>query len=179
MKNLHGWTKSALIILVLVLLQGCKPEFPPSIKTKMLEPKDFPKGWLVFRETSGLEWGGKSYNIGFDYGTKLEDPGIGHGLIVYPDGKSAVSGFEEYKSIFTQIWKEPIEADFTPMMPEDLIEYKCVKSLTNGKLVQDCLVIQQHGNFISAIDATIGEPITFDVLNSILKSIDEKLNKSK
>jgi hypothetical protein len=171
--------KRAFLVLCF-LLDACAPSIPSYVRDLMITTNDVPSGWAHQGENITDEWGGTKYTIGFGYGNDVTDPAIGHQLIVYSDKPSAIKGYEEYKNwIFTEIWVKPNEASFKPSNPGDIFEYRCDSLIINGEPLMDCLILQQHGSYVSAIDVRLGVPLTFDSLNSILKSIDEKMNKGE
>lgn len=158
---------------------SCAPSPNPSISHMILSSNEAPSGWIRFGEAESIEWGGESYSVSFAYGDNLHSPQIGHSIILYSSESEAIDGYSEYKNwIFTDIWKTPSESDFTPINLHDQFEYKCKEVRINGMKRMDCLILQQHNNLVSVLDIRMGEPLTFDEVNSILKSIDQNLNES-
>ena len=169
--------KSVILGLSILLLAGCGNSVPDEIRYKMMGSDDVPSDWVIFNEDSGEDWGGQMYNVHFGYGSEPEDPAVEHQLIIYTDSAEAIAGFEEYRDfIYVEGWSKPAEADFVPASPDDKLEYQCAELKINSEMTYNCFVLQQHENYVSAIGARLGKSITFDVLNSTLRSIDAKLN---
>lgn len=172
-------TKKVLFVLLGLVLAGCSTSVPPEMRAIMMDTEDIPSEWIIFNESTGDEWGGEMYNIGFAYGNESTAAAIEQQLIVYPNVDAAVKGFGEYKAyIYTNEWATPAEADFSPMMPADLFEYRCTDQELDHVLLKNCLILQHHNNYVSAVGASLSGPLTFDALNAALKSIDEKLNSN-
>jgi hypothetical protein len=170
-------TKLALFVLLGGLLAGCSTGVPVEMRAMMVGTEDIPPEWIIFKESTGEDWGGQLYNIAFAYGNESESPALEHQLIVYSDAAAATNGYEEYKSyIYVEDWSVPSEVNFSPMKPEDKVEYRCTDREIDHVMTKICFILQQHDQYVSALGLNMGGPLTFDVLNSILKSIDQKLN---
>jgi hypothetical protein len=169
--------KIGVLVLFGLLLAGCATHVPDEMRAVMLGQEDIPSSWIIFNESTGEEWGGDMYNIGFAYGNESTAAAIEQQLIVYADADAAVKGFGEYKDyIYTDKWSTPAEADFSPMTSSDLYEFKCADQELDHVLLKNCLVLQQHDNYVSAVGASVSGPLTFEALNAALKSIDKKMN---
>ncbi|MBI2332019.1 MAG: hypothetical protein HYU84_07670 [Chloroflexi bacterium] len=171
-------TKIALFVFLGVLLSSCSTSVPAEMRAMMVGTEDIPAEWIIFKESTGKDWGGQLYNIAFAYGNESESPALEQQLIVYADAAAALDGFEEYKGyMYVEGWSVPPEVNFSPITLEDKFEYKCMDQEIDHVLTKICFILQQHKNYVSALGVHMGDPVTFDVLNSVLKSIDEKLNK--
>ena len=168
-----------LFVLAGIMIAGCSSGVPAEMRALMIGTEDIPAEWIIFKESTGKDWGGELYNVAFAYGNESESPALEHQLIVYSDAAAAVNGFEEYKGyIYAGDWSTPLEADFSPMAPKDKFEYKCTEREIDHVLTTICFVLQHHNNYVSALGVHLGGPLTFDVLNEILNSIDGKLNSN-
>ena len=155
--------KIILFVLIGVLLAGCYER--PTGNAR-----------IIFKESTAEDWGGELYNVAFAYGNESTDPALEHQLIVYTDEAAAKAGFEEYSAyIFVQEWQPPAEATFTPSTVDDLFAYKCVTREIEHVMLTNCLVLQQHGIYVSALGVQMGGPVTFETVDAVLKAIDGKL----
>ncbi len=165
-----------LFMLMGILLAGCSTSVPPEMRALMMGAEDIPQEWLVFKESTAEDWGGKLFHVAFAYGNKSTDPALEHQLIVYENEAAAGKGFEEYSNyMFVSEWQTPVEATFTPSTPDDQFEYKCVTREIEHVMLTSCFILQQHGSYISALGVQMGGPVTFEVVDSVLTAIDEKL----
>lgn len=169
--------KLTFVILFGLVLAGCTSNVPADMRLMMMDQEDIPSEWIIFNESTGEEWGGEVYNIGFAYGNESTSAAIEQQLIVYSDATAAVKGFGEYTGyMYTAGWSTPVEANFAPMTAGDLYEFKCADQELDHTVLKNCLVLQQHDNYVSAVGASVSGPLTFEALNSALKAIDAKLN---
>jgi len=169
--------KISILFVLAILLAGCSTSVPVEMRALMVGTEDIPQEWIIFKESTSEDWGGELYNVAFAYGNEPYSPAVEHQLVVYFDKTAAIKGFEEYKGyIYSPEWMIPPEADFSPSAVEDLFEYKCTELEVDHVLVINCFILQQHGSYISALGVQMGDPLTFEVLNGILQSIDEKIN---
>ena len=174
MKNIR------IIFLVLtgLLLAGCSGNVPPEMRARMMGTEDIPAEWIIFKESTGKDWGGQLYTVAFAYGNESESPALEQQLIMYEDAASAVNGFDEFNAyIFSEEWTVSPEITFSPSASEDKFAAKCTEREIDHVLTKICFVLHQHKNKVSALGVHLGGPITFDVLNSILVSIDTKLDQ--
>ena len=163
---------------LIFLITSCIPSIPPDVQSLMVTSNNIPTGWVNTGENFDEKWGGTVYIVGFDYGKDVLSSGITHGVIEYTDKQSAIAGYEEYKkAIYRDFWFTPTEIEFTPSESNDLYTYKCVDSVkVNDTYVFDCLALQQHDNYVSAVQMRMGNPLTLEALSSILETIDHNFN---
>ena len=166
-----------ILILLGVVLAGCAKNVPPEMREKMMGEEDVPSDWIIFNEATGEDWGGQLYNIAFAYGNESESPALEQQLIVYSDEVAALAGYDEFsKYIFVEGWDVSPEITFSPSTATDMFEARCTDREIDHVMTKICFVLQQHSNYVSALGVHMGGPITFEVLNSVLKSLDAKLN---
>ncbi len=169
--------KNVLLLLMGMVLAGCAKSVPPEMRAMMVGTEDIPQEWIIFKESTAEDWGGDLYNIAFAYGNESESPALEHQLIVYADAASASKGFEEYRAyIFESGWQKTDQVKFVPSSPNDLFEVQCTTQEIDHVMTNICFALQQHANYVSALGYQMGGPLTFEILDSILKSIDVKLN---
>lgn len=168
--------KIVLFVLVGALLAGCSTSVPPEMRALMMGTEDVPQEWIVFKESTAKDWGGELFHVAFAYGNESTDPALEHQLIVYENDAQAKAGFEEYRNyMFVPEWHPPVEATFVPATPADLFEYKCVTREIEHVMLTNCFVLQQHGNYVSALGVQMGGPVTFETVDVVLKAVDGKL----
>lgn len=173
-------TKIFSLLVLAVLFAGCSAGVPPEIRALMVGTEDVPQEWIIFNESTGEDWGGKLYNLGFAYGNESTAPALEHQLIVYVDEAAAVKGFEKYSGyMFVEGWEKPAEATFAPASPEDPFGYECTDRELDHVLMKNCFILQRHGIYVSAVGAQMGGPLTFAALDEALKAIDGKLAGGK
>ena len=164
------------LLVMAVLIAGCSTGVPPEMRALMMGTEDVPQEWVIFKESSGKDWGGDLYNLAFAYGNDPTSPALEQQLIVYADEAAAEKGFGEYTAyMFVEEWVRPVETNFTPASPADLFEYKCVTREIEHVMLTNCFVLQQHGRYVSALGVQMGDPLTFEFVDKVLKSIDGKL----
>jgi hypothetical protein len=164
------------LIALAVLLAGCSTGVPAEMRALMVGTGDIPQGWVIFKESTGKDWGGQLYNQAFAYGNDPTSPALEQQLIVYADEAAAVKGFEEYSAyMFVEEWERPVETNFTPASPADLFEYKCVTREIEHVALTSCFILQQHGSYLSALGIQMGAPLTIEAVDEVLKAIDGKL----
>ena len=174
MRNIY---KVFVFVLLGVLLAGCSTNVPAEMRARMVDTNDIPQDWVIFKESASEDWGGELYNIAFAYGNESESPALEHQLIIYADAASAIAGFEEYQAyIFATGWEQTDQVPFRPASPDDLFEVRCSTQEIDHVMTDICFVLQQHENYVSALGYQMGGSLTFEVLDSILKTIDVKLN---
>lgn len=172
--------KIFVLLVLAVLLAGCATGVPAEMRALMVGTGDIPQEWVIFKESTGKDWGGELYNLAFAYGNEPTDPALEQQLIVYADEAAALKGFEEYSAyMFVEDWERPAETTFAPASPADLFEYKCVTREIEHVMLTNCFVLQQRGNYLSALGAQMGGPLTFEVVDEVLKAIDAKLAGGK
>ncbi|MFN8433323.1 MAG: hypothetical protein U0V18_04855 [Anaerolineales bacterium] len=165
-------------ILLGVVLAGCSTNVPPEMRARMIDTENVPSEWIIFNESKGEDWGGQLYTVAFAYGNESESPALEQQLIVYSDESAAITGYDEFdKYIFVEEWTLNSEITFAPSTATDKFSAKCTDREIDHVMTKICFVLQQHANYVSALGVHMGGPITFDVLNSVLKSIDAKLNQ--
>lgn len=170
--------KLAMFVWMGIFLVGCSTNIPLEMRAMMMDTEDVPSEWIIFNESTGKDWGGQLYNIAFAYGNESESPALEQQLIVYQDAAAASDGFDEYKAyIYAEDWSVSPEITFSPSTPEDKFESKCTDREIDHVMTKICFILQQHEEYVSALGVHMGGPVTFDVLNSVLESIDRKLNK--
>ena len=168
--------KNVLFVLVGVLLAGCSTSVPPEMRAKMMGAEDIPQEWIITKESTAEDWGGELFNLAFAYGNESTDPALEHQLIVYTDEAAAGSGFDEYNAyIFVEEWQTPTETNFAPASAADRFAYKCVTREIEHVILTNCLALQQHGRYVSALGVQLGGPVTFEVVDQVLTAIDKKL----
>jgi|GEM_PF-3492120 len=169
--------KVLVLFLLGVLLAGCSANVPAEMRARMVDTDDIPQDWVIFKESASEDWGGTLYNVAFAYGNESESPALEHQLIIYADAASAIAGYEEYRAyIFASGWNETDQVTFRPSSPEDLFEVRCSTQEIDHVMTDICFVLQQHENNVSALGYQMGGSLNFDVLDSILQTIDVKLN---
>ena len=168
--------KIVLFIAMGILLAGCSTGIPAETRAMMMDSNDVPAEWIIANESTGRDWGGQLYNIAYAYGNESTAPAIEQQLIVYPGDAAAKEGFEEYKNyMFVDAWSVPPEADFSPSLSEDQFQFMCTDRELDHVMMKNCFILQQHGKYVSAVGVQMGEPLTFEVVNGILRKIDGKL----
>ena len=168
--------KIVLFVLVGVLLAGCSTSVPPEMRAKMMGTEDIPQEWIITKESTAEDWGGELFNLAFAYGNESTDPALEHQLIVYTDEAAAGSGFDEYNAyIFVEEWQTPVETNFAPSSAADRFAYKCVTREIEHVILTNCLALQQHGSYVSALGVQLGGPVTFEIVDQVLAAIDKKL----
>lgn len=164
------------ILMLAVLLASCSTGVPPEMRELMMGTEDIPQEWVIFKEGTAKDWGGTLYNVAFAYGNESTDPALEHQLIVYVDETAAEKGFEEYSAyMFVEEWTRPSESKFIPTSSGDRFEYKCVTREIEHVMLTNCFALQKHGSYVSALGVQLGGPLTFEVVDEVLKAIDGKL----
>lgn len=167
-----------ILVLLGVVLAGCANNVPPELRMKMMDTEDVPSEWIIFNESTGEDWGGQLYTIAFAYGNESESPAFEQQLIVYSDESAAIAGYDEFANyFFVEEWKDNPEITFSPSTTTDKFAAKCTDREIDHVMTNICFALQQHGNYVSALGVHMGGPINFEVLNSVLASIDAKLSQ--
>lgn len=172
--------RNIILTFLGILLTSCVPNIPSNVQILMITSDDIPSGWASSGFNFSNKCGGKEYTVGFDYDNSDDvlHPRIGHHIIVYSNNESAIEGYYECRDLYLRDFMFiPNEKIFSPSSQYDLLEYKCNDSVKiNESHVLDCLVLQQHNNYVSIVDIRMGEPLSYKTLNSTLEAIDRKLN---
>lgn len=100
-------------------------------------------------------------------------------MTLYESVEDARRGFDEMEDrrFPTEAWISPQEVDFRPASKRDLYRDGCIHSIIDGEEIQSCLFLQQHDELVSLVIVNIdGRYINFEMVNSVLMSVDRRLN---
>ena len=181
---MHPKLKSIFFWIMIPLLLSCascqiEATSPATTQFTSYEVKasDIPPGWASPGQAWGEDWGGQSHLVGYEITTPNNVMRLKHMISIYPDEEQAKTAYPKWEEKwFKGQYVKVTDADFVPSNPNDTYRFECVP-LPSESLFS-CNYLQLHKRLISFVLVDVdGKSITFAQLNTILKAVDDRLNK--